>query len=475
LTTAAGAGAARIHGTRHHDFIQSVNGRRDVVSCGRGRDVATVDAKDRVKRDCEVVTREISQDPFRSSTSQHATEVEPDTASWGSTVVAVFQVGRIADGGAANIGWATSRNGGRTWNHGFLPGLTPASKPAGSWPRISDPSVAYDARHRVWLAVSLAFGSSDSANLISRSSDGLHWSRPVTATLRRGFQLDKEWIACDTWQSSPFFGHCYLSYDDLETLEIETQVSADGGLTWAAPAHAPGFPGRAAIQGKYAPGVQPVVRPDGMVVIPYFDEDLISELRSLDGGATWLPPTPIYAPQAYYAPIPGLRAGPLPSAAVDGAGTVYVAWADSCAPPNFCGGPNQIFVARSSDGVSWTPPKTTSRPTLSSDVELPGLAADPNTPGSLVVTYYNVVQKVALNVYLVSSRNGGATWSAPRRLNSRTFPFDWLAEAGGAMVGDYISTSFAAGRAVPVFAVGIRPRGGRLHESMFATSLAVPH
>jgi hypothetical protein len=42
------------------------------------------------------------------------------------------------------------------------------------------------------------------------------------------------------------------------------------------------------------------------------------------------------------------------------------------------------------------------------------------------------------------------------------------------MVGDYISTSFAGGRAVPIFVLARRPSGGRLHESMFAASLPVP-
>ena len=252
------------------------------------------------------MTREISQDPYRNAPSQHASEVEPDTASWGSTVVAAFQVGRIRDGGAANIGWATSRNGGRTWTHGFLPGLTPSSSPAGTWPRATDPSVAYDAQHGVWLVVSLTFGGSDSALLISRSADGIHWGQPVTATHRDTFGLDKQWIACDDWASSPFRGHCYLSYDDLVSVEIETQVSIDSGLTWGPPAHAPGFPGREAINGPAAPGVQPVARPDGTVLIPYFDNAQISVLRSVDGGLTWLPPSPVakaaYAPRAGHAP-----------------------------------------------------------------------------------------------------------------------------------------------------------------------------
>jgi hypothetical protein len=457
-----------VRGTPGNDRLQTVNGVRDVVSCGRGRDLATVDARDRVARDCEVVTREISQDPYRG-VGAHGTQVEPDTASWGSTVVAAFQVGRVFDGGATNIGFAVSRDRGHTWTHGFLPRLTRASRPAGSWPRASDPTIAYDTAHRVWLVASLTFGGLTSGLVISRSTDGLHWQAPVTATVRSGFKLDKQWLTCDNWGSSPFRGRCYLSYDDLESDEIETQVSADGGLTWSVPAAAPGNPGRASIEGPYAPGVQPVVRPDGSVVVPYFDNTHLSVIRSLDGGTTWLPATPI-APAAYRGHV-GLRAAPLPSAEVDTHGTVYVAWAD-CSRHSGCSS-NDLLVVRSADGVVWSPPVTV--PTGARDVEVPGLAADARVGGRVAIAYY-VLRAKRLDVAFVSSRDGGTTWTKPQRLNSRSIPFSWTAStAGGAMVGDYMSTSFAGGRAVPVFALGFRPRRGRLHESMFATSLAVPH
>ncbi len=49
----------------------------------------------------------------------------------GSTLVAAFQTGRIAPGGATDIGWATSTNGGTTWSHGFLPGLFADSRGGG--------------------------------------------------------------------------------------------------------------------------------------------------------------------------------------------------------------------------------------------------------------------------------------------------------------------------------------------------------
>jgi hypothetical protein len=467
------AWAARIHGTRGPDRIQTVNLVRDVVACGAGRDLATVDLRDRIAGGCELVTREISRDPYRNDDSRHATEVEPDTAANGSTVVAVFQTGRVFDGGAANIGFAVSRNRGRSWKHGFLPGLTPFSRPAGAFQRVSDPSIAYDGAHGVWLTASLAFRTDSSALLVSRSPDGARWSRPATARFAPtptsgNLLLDKEWIACDNGQESPFRGRCYLSYDDLGSMQIETQFSTDGGLTWSTPAAGPDFPGRGSIKGAYAPGVQPVVRPDGSVLIPYFDETRLAQIRSTDGGATWSAALPIAS--ARYRPHPGLRAAPLPSAAVDGAGTVYVAWAD-CSRRRACAA-NDLLVTRSVDGSSWSAP--TRVPMGRTDVELPGLAADPDAAGHIAVAYY-VLRRDALDVALASSADGGVRWRKPQRLNSRRVPLGWLAPTSqGAMVGDYISTSFAAGRAVPVFALASRPHRGRLHESMFSVSLAVP-
>jgi BNR repeat-like domain len=458
-----------VQGTSGPDRIQTVNGVRDVVSCGRGRDLATIDLFDRITGGCEVVTREISRDPYRGRESQHETEVEPDTAAHGSTVVAVFQSGRISDGGAANIGFAVSRDRGRTWRHGFLPGLTPLSRPRGSFPRATDPSIAYDAVHRIWLAASLLFGPDSSGIVVSRSSDGAHWTRPVSAILvppPGGFLLDKEWIACDNGRASPFRGRCYVSYDDLGSSQIATEFSTDAGRTWSAPASGPGFPGRSSIQGAFAPGVQPVVRPDGTVLIPFFDETRLALIRSTDGGATWSAPLPI-APASYRGHR-GLRAAPLPSAEVDGAGRVYVTWPD-CSRRRGCAA-NDILVSRSADGVSWSAPVRV--PTGAADTELPGLAADPAASGRLALAYY-VLRRRTLEVFFVASADGGVRWTKPQRLSSRSFSLGWIARTSqGAMIGDYISTSFAGGRAVPVFALATRPRGG-LRESIFSTSLAV--
>jgi len=452
------ATAARVRGTAGPDRLQTVNGVRDSVSCGRGLDLATVDGLDRVARDCELVTRQTSRDPYDNSESQHETEVEPDSTSFGKQVVSVFQVGRVFDGGARNIGFATSRDSGRTWKRGFLRGLAP---------RASDPSVAYDRRHRAWLAVSLVFGGGGSSLAVNRSSDGLRWGNPVTAIATSAFGQDKEWITCDNWPQSPFYGRCYLSYSEILREEVVTQASADGGLTWGPQTTAVGNPGRASIRGEFAPAVQPLVLPSGRVVVAYYDEGKLSALLSDDGGATWSVRSGV-APVSYRS-HPGLRAAPLPTSAVSSDGRAYVAWAD-CAFRLGCTA-NDIVYTSSTDGIAWTP--LVRVPTGNGDAELPGLDADPTRPGRLALAYY-VLGASTLDVRFVSSRNAGATWAKPQALNSRHVPLSGIARTSlGSMVGDYISTSFANGRAVPVFVLAGPARSGALSEATFATSIAV--
>ena len=69
-----------------------------------------------------VAVTQIGTDPYTNTTSQHATQVEPDTFAFGSTIVAAAQTGRFNDGGASNICWSTSTNGGAGWTNGCLPG-----------------------------------------------------------------------------------------------------------------------------------------------------------------------------------------------------------------------------------------------------------------------------------------------------------------------------------------------------------------
>ena len=203
------------------------------------------------------------------------------------------------------------------------------SVPPGQLSRVSDPVVAYDRFHRTWLIGAVGLTGDSTVLTVSRSRDGVTWGAPATAAQRDEGDYDKEWLTCDNWPSSPFRGRCYLSYMDFENQGVMTRRSLDGGRTWSEQV---GWLLPPALK-NIANGVQPVVRPDGTVVIPFelFESpgsrlNQMAAIRSLDGGATFLPALPIARLLANE--LAGIRAPPLPSVAIDGEGTIYLAWTD---------------------------------------------------------------------------------------------------------------------------------------------------
>jgi hypothetical protein len=488
LVLIAAAGAARINGTNRADLllgtvhadrisarggadrIDVAGGGVDRVSCGPGSDLVAADSTDRLAADCEVVSRRISVDPYSAGGALHASEAEPDSFSWGSTVVAAFQVARFQNGGAQNIGFAVSRDEGRTWTSGLLPGLTVRSRPQGGFARASDPSVAYDAFHGVWLIASLAFSNNESALAVSASPDGVHWSDPYIAGRKpngqEGILFDKEWIACDNGATSPFRGRCYLSYSDIENVRLATQTSFDGGKTWSAPVASPDNAGRRGILGTGAPAPQPVSLPNGVVSVPLYD-DAIYVVVSANGGGNFSPES-LVAPSRFFSSS-RLRSGPFPSVEVGAGGVAYMAWPDCGLRPSCTG--NDLLLSKSTGGLSWTAPVKI--PLGPGNHVIDGLAADPGRPGRIAVAYYTESAR-KLDVRVAWSSDGGATWSRQQLVSPERMPYTRIAQSNGAMVGDYISTSFAGGRAVAVFTLAQSKLRGRLRQATYAASLAVP-
>jgi len=408
---------------------------------------------------------QLSSDPFTNATSQHSTEVEPDNFSFGSTIVAAFQVGRISGGGSADIGWATSTDNGVTWTHGFLPGTTTFATPAGTFTAISDPSVAFDASHNVWLIASLGITSSNSQVLVtSRSTDGgLTWSNPITVATG---SLDKNWIVCDNTSTSPFFGHCYTEWDRTSSNNlIQMSTSTNGGLTWGT--------ARATAANNRGLGGQPLVQPAGTVIVPYLSSSgSIRAFTSTNGGASWNGAVTVSTATDHA--ISGLRTETLPSAEIDGAGKVYVVWQDCRFEANCTA--NDIVMSTSTNGTTWSAVTRIPTDAVGSGIDhvIPGIAVDKATSGNTAhigLTFYFCSSTCQLSVGFVSSTDGGATWSAKTTLTSTPMDLTWLANTTqGRMVGDYISTTFANGNAFPVFAVATAPSGSLFNEAMFTVS-----
>jgi hypothetical protein len=418
----------------------------------------------------------ISKDPFTNPDSQHATQVEPDTFAFGSTIVSAFQTGRFFDGGSSDIGWATSQDGGKTWVHGFLPSTTVNSVPAGPYARISDPAVGYDKKHDVWMIASLGLTSQGTgeAVLVSRSTDGgLTWGAPVAVSTTNGF-YDKTWIACDNTPSSAFYGNCYETWDDANLGDLLlAATSSDGGINWG-PKRAP--------QDNFAGlGGQPVVQPGGTVVVPLLSAfvDSIAAYRTTNGGSSWTATTTI-SNVSDHGVAGNLRTEPLPSAEIDASGKVYVVWHD-CRFRSGCSS-NDIVMSTSSNGTSWSSPVRIPIDSTSSGVDhfIPGLAVDKASSGNsarLALTYYfypdaNCTQSTCqLSVGYLSSVDGGATWSQPKKLAGPMKLTDIASTSQGFMVGDYISTSFTGNKASPVYAVGKPKNGSVFNEAMYSNRL----
>lgn len=431
---------------------------------------------------------QISSDPYTNSDTLHKTEVEPDSFAFGDTVVATFQVGRSLNGGASNIGWATSRDRGETWTSGFLPGITAVA--GGSYADASDSSVVYDAKHKVWIISYLAIkqgGTSPPFHidvLASRSTDGgLTWGKPVPVSTG-GFH-DKSWSVCDDTPKSHFFGNCYTEWNGSGNTNLfQMSASVDGGLTWEEPKgtadHASGT------------GGQPVVQPDGIVVVPALIAKrgvglIVGSFRSIDGGATWSKSVEISSLTTFFEPAL-IRNPNLPSAQVDKNGRVYVVWQD-CRFELVCN-VNDIVMSTSTDGVTWSPVVRIPIDAVGSGVDhfTPAIGVDRSTGGDnahIGLTYYYFTNAncatttCQLSVGFVSSTNGGEDWSMSERLVGPMM-LTWFAFSGAYMYGDYISTSIVPGSddAMPVFAVAKPPTHAAscnlltivCHEAMYAAS-----
>jgi hypothetical protein len=415
----------------------------------------------------------VSTDPFTNSTSQHATEVEPDTFTAGNTIVSSSQVGRFNDGGASDISFNTSTDGGATWTHGMLPGITVFQ--GGTFARVSDPSVAFDAKHNTWMITGLVLDANvnGAGVTVSRSTNGgTAWLNPVIAVGNDGQGYDKEWIACDNTATSPFFGNCYIEVDITSSgNRIVLSRSSDGGATWSAPVSPSGTPSGL--------GGQPVVQPNGTVVVPYSaNGSAIRSFTSTNGGTSW-GATVLIANVSAHGVAGGLRDGEgLPSAEIDGAGTVYVAWQD-CRFRSGCPA-NDIVFSTSTNGTTWSAETRVPIDATTSGVDhfIPGIGVDKATSGATAkigLYYYfypnaNCTDSTCqLEVGFVSSTNGGGTWSAPQTV-AGPFPLSQIANTTqGRMVGDYISCSVTGGKAVAIFAVGKPPANGQaFNEAMYS-------
>ena len=122
------------------------------------------------------------------------------------------------------------------------------------------------------------------------------------------------------------------------------------------------------------------------------NETAIGAFNSTNGGASWSAVTTI-ATIRHHTVAGSLREGPLPSAEIDGAGTVYVAWTD-CRFRTGCKANDIVISALAQrDGTSWSAVSRVPIDATDSGIDhfIPGLAVNKATSGAaaqLGLTYY---------------------------------------------------------------------------------------
>src|SRR5438105_3623371 len=354
----------------------------------------------------------IATDPSTTPTSKHKTVVKPDSYFFGSTGVAAAQAGRFTDGGSSGIVFARSVDNGVSYTSGTLPGITVFQNPPGPFARVSDPSVAHDRMHGVWMVSSLALDANitGTAVIVNRSTNGgATWGNPVTVRAAgAGEDFDKNWSVCDNTTTSPFYGRCYTTWDDFgHGNRLKIAFSTDGGQNWTLST----TPNVGVIGGL------PVVQPNGNVVGPLDNssETALGFTISTNGGVSFGNAFTITSISAKVDPG-GIRSGPLPSAELSGDGKIFVVWED-CRFRSGCSTNDLVFVT-STNGTTWSAVQRIPIDPTNSTVDhfIPGVGVDRNTSGSTIkvgVTYYyypNVNCTAAtcqLRVGFISSSNGG--------------------------------------------------------------------
>jgi hypothetical protein len=408
-----------------------------------------------------------AQDIPSASYCEPDTLVEPDVAVSPinpDVAVAATHDCRFPDGGAVDISYSWTHNGGATWHHAAMPGITKAA--GGTWDRASDPVIAFGPDGSVYISVLDISLDCPSAVSVSRSTDGGRtFGPPVLAHYSDdcNYSDDKNFIIADNGAHSPYRGRLYQFWTPFLGGSFGTgsqQVlrwSDDHGRTWSdTVALTP--------PGIYTQNSQPMIQPDGTLIDTYLnygaagggegpesrigndteaalapaDEapaDRIAARVSHDGGQTWSAESTVTT-QAGEGPL-GIRCC-LPSAAADPVtGKLYAAW---ISPDS-----DAVVLETSTNGTAWSAPIGVTPATPGHDyVNVDVAAYGGRAFVSTGIRDLGVEDGRYIQQELLAS-TGGAQFAAPISVGPLS-DLDYAAEAGGKFPGDYIGTAATRGR-----------------------------
>ncbi len=440
--------------------------------------------------------------------SETDTVVEPDVAVSPlnpDIAVAAAHDSRYSNGGAVTITAAWTHDGGASWHHFPVQGITKAT--GGTWDRASDPVLAFGPDGSVYLSVLEISVDCPSAVVVLRSTDGgMSYGRPHYAhrSTRCEYSDDKNWIVVDRSPSSPYYGRLYQFWTpfryttagDYRSSPQALRWSDDHGLTWSRTSYVSAL-------NHSTQNSQPMIMADGTIVDTFYDfgaggmaPDAVPGLApdrqvgrasaaaspatidatgtiyattSTDGGSTWS--NEIEVANNAYGYSPNVRCC-LFAADIDPAtGIMYTAFEGGV------GNTDPVYVSWSRDGVFWSSPERVSQGDVNGVTRVNvdvvalhgtvyvsyGTRTDPQDHGGYVQQQLSV------------STDRGRTFGVPSSIGPRS-QLKYAARSRGYFPGDYIGEALTPGRLYVVFAVSSRPppeSTSRFHQVIWGVTLDV--
>lgn len=270
---------------------------------------------------------------------------------------------------------------------------------------------------------------------------------------------DKPWLGVDDVASSPHRGHLYVawtrfdeygSHDPADSTQIWFARSVDGGRSFQPGVRISDRGGNAVDSDETVEGAVPAVGPDGTVWVAWAGPRGIEIDRSTDGGYSFGEDRHVVDnPGGWDIPAEGFgRHNGMPVTAVDVSdrthrGTIHVNWIDER------NGDADVFVVSSRDGgASWGEPvRVNDDPRGGGAAQLFTWMAVDRVDGSVNVVFLDRREGDggAVGVTLARSVDGGRTF-VNYRVDQE--PFDPRPEV---FYGDYIAVSAHGGRVAALY------------------------
>jgi cysteine-rich repeat protein len=379
------------------------------------------------------------------------TQSETTIAVFGSNVVVGYNQVNSTVNGNQDTGVAFSIDGGLTFTDtGGLP-------TGGSGKTLlGDPSVSACSNGKFYFGSIFFPNSTDSALSVSVGTitgPNLSWTNPSVTSVSTNDFLDKPWLTCDRLTNTLYMTYTRFvngNVGNTTELRIEIVKSVDGGTTWTAPF---------VLDDSTTDSIQIcyVATGPNSEVYTMWERGIddittattgLNFRRSFNLAASFDPivivrtMTPSFFPAMVgFNREDTLEIGTL---AVDRSsgphrGNIYAIWVERETPS---AAPRDVFVATSSDqGATWSAPVKINDDPPGNDQVMPWLSVSGNgTVEAIWYDYRNWRSMYTVDVYASRSSDGGATFSPNFRVT--TVPSSWFAPLTlTPNFGDYISST----------------------------------